>query len=381
MGYDVVIMGAGVSGVPAAVSAARRGAKTLLLEKRSAPGGTMSASLGFPVCGLFEHNPNKPPRLLNDGLSAELFDAVSREVENPVTKMGRVYVCSCPLPLFESLYLNWLDQENLTTFYNVQEWTVAMVPGRIQSIRFQTSDGTQHVCEAKQMVDCTGSGEVIRQSGAEQIIPDRLPLAGFSMRLDHVQSDDLLPVRVPYLLRRAAEAGTLPPFCAFTVFSPIGSGQGICKFNLPDGTSAANAEQTARAAVQILKEELPQFAAAVISRCSPAVLSREGLRMKGQVVLDADHIRRGRVSENAVARGGWPMEYWDSAAGPQYEYIETGVSYDIPRGALRSADIRNLWAAGRAVSADSAALASVRVMGTAIATGEAAGRAAAEEAL
>jgi hypothetical protein len=381
MKADVVIIGAGVSGVPAAAAAARCGAKTLLIEKRSAPGGTMSAGLGFPVCGLFEQNPNEPPRLLNGGLSAELFDAVSREVENPVIKMGRVYVCSCPLPLFESVYSRWLDHENLTVFFSIQDWSVEVADSGIRRICFQTSDGTQHHCEAKQMIDCTGTGELIRQSGAEQIVPERLPLAGFCVRLDNVLCDELLPVRVPYLLRRAADAGTLPSFCAFTVFAPTGQGGAICKFNLPDGTSAPDAEQTARSAVRVLKEGLPQLAGAVISRCSPAVLLREESRLKGRVVLDADHIRTGRACEDAAARGGWPMEYWDAAAGPQYEYIETGVAYDIPRGVLQSANIRNLWAAGRAVSADSPALASVRVMGTAIATGEAAGRAAAEEAL
>jgi len=73
MKIDVVIVGAGVSGVPAAVAAARAGAKTLLLEESPRLGGTMVASLGFPLCGLFENDISKSPRLLNGGLSTELI--------------------------------------------------------------------------------------------------------------------------------------------------------------------------------------------------------------------------------------------------------------------------------------------------------------------
>ena len=54
-----------------------------------------------------------------------------------------------------------------------------------------------------------------------------------------------------------------------------------------------------------------------------------------------------------------------------------GGSYDIPLRCLRSADTQNLFAAGRTADGDRQAGASIRVMGTAFATGQAAGVAAA----
>ena len=80
--YDVVVVGAGASGVPAAVAVARCGARVLLLEQSTEPGGTMTAGLGFPVCGLFENDVAHPPRLLNGGLSGEFFAAVCKEVRD-----------------------------------------------------------------------------------------------------------------------------------------------------------------------------------------------------------------------------------------------------------------------------------------------------------
>ncbi len=381
MKVDVVVVGAGVSGVPAAVAAARAGAKTLLLEQRPSAGGTLSVSLGFPICGLFENDVSKTPSLLNDGLSAELFSAISRNVSEPVFAMGQVFVCRCPIALFESIYSDWLGEENLTTHFGVRNISLEVHAQTITTLSFQTLEETTQTCEVGQVIDCTGSGEVIQQSGAKQIIPETLPLAGFSVRLKGVENDELLPVKVPYILRKAADAGELPAYCAFTHFSPLEDGASLCKFSLPAETSRAEAEQTARRAIALLQKQIPAFHSVEVVQCSPTILQREGLRLKGQSTLTGDDVRNGRSFEDGIARGGWPIEYWDEKIGPRYEYIEKGLSYDIPLGALRSENIKNLWAAGRLLSADSAALASARVMGTAIATGEAAGRAAAKECL
>ncbi len=379
MKCDVVIVGAGVSGVPAAVAAARAGAKTLLLEQSNRLGGTMVAGLGFPVCGLFENDLSKPPRLLNEGLAAEFFSGISQKESDPVFAMVRVYICRCPPALFESIYTGWAEEKNLTVCLGVAKISLDVQSRQINALGFQTSDGTMCECQAGQVIDCTGSGAVIEQSGAKQIVPDVLPLAGFSVRLKGVEKDDLLPVKVPYVLRKAADAGELPTYCSFTHFSPLEEGTGLCKFSLPAETSREDAEQTARRALALLQKQVPAFRLAEAIRFSPFVLAREGDRLKGIYTLTGKDVRNGRNFEDVVARGGWPMEYWDAEKGTQYGYIEKGFSCDIPLRAIRSENIKNLWAAGRVLSADSAALASVRVMGTAIATGEAAGLAAAKE--
>lgn len=378
--FDVAVVGAGISGVPAAVSAARSGAKTLLLEQRFRIGGTMVSGLGFPVCGLFESNPSAPPRLLNDGLCSEWLDAVEKETTDPVVAIGKVYICRCPLPLFESIYERWASEKNIQLCSGVRNLTVEMDEDRIFAIRFRTGDGADQICRVRQVIDCTGNGRVVELSGADQIVPSAQPLAGFSVRLSGVEADDLLPIKVPYVLRKADEQGAVPDFCAFTSFSAEEDGNALCKFSVPADTTASDAEQIARQALHLLQEELPALKQAKATEVSPAVLVREGARLRGQTVLSAEDVRSGRSFDDAVARGGWPMEYWDPQSGVQYDYIQNGVSYDIPLRALRSATVRNLYAAGRAISADSGALASARVMGTAMAVGEAAGRSAAKEA-
>jgi hypothetical protein len=89
----------------------------------------------------------------------------------------------------------------------------------------------------------------------------------------------------------------------------------------------------------------------------------------------------GRQFADSVARASWPIEMWDDGRlGPTYEWLDDGCSYDIPRRSLESRDIDNLFAAGRCISASHDALGSARVIGTCLATGEAAGIAATRQA-
>ncbi len=66
--YNVIVVGGGISGVAAAVSAAREGASVLLLEQSGCLGGAMSNSLVYP----FMKYKMKDGRLLSDGIFTEM---------------------------------------------------------------------------------------------------------------------------------------------------------------------------------------------------------------------------------------------------------------------------------------------------------------------
>jgi hypothetical protein len=81
---------------------------------------------------------------------------------------------------------------------------------------------------------------------------------------------------------------------------------------------------------------------------------------------------------DAIARGAWPVELHSKPGAPNvWQSIRNQSYYEIPLRCLKVQGIKNLWAAGRIISCDSVAFASVRVMGTCFATGHAAGVAAA----
>jgi len=104
---------------------------------------------------------------------------------------------------------------------------------------------------------------------------------------------------------------------------------------------------------------------------------RESRRITGLVRIETEDILRGSSFEDSVALATWPMELRERATGPLYRFPENGCPCGIPLRALRSKSLENLIMAGRCISSSHEAQASLRVIGTCMATGEAAGIAAA----
>jgi hypothetical protein len=96
-----------------------------------------------------------------------------------------------------------------------------------------------------------------------------------------------------------------------------------------------------------------------------------------QQLLEKDVLEPGPLGD-AVAVGAWPIEYHPGPGIPsEWKFVGEPGYYGIPLDVLHSRDTPNLFGAGRTVDGDHGAGASLRVMGTAFATGQAAGVAAA----
>lgn len=378
--FDVVVVGAGASGVPAAVAAARAGARVALLEKDSALGGTVNKGLGLPVCGFFSSDSDEPLPV-NAGLALEFLQTVRTLDSDAVERRGRVFILRCSADRLGKIFRSWIEAETqVKLFTRASGLRIGECNDRITMLEMQSPlEGMVRLCPGE-VIDCSGDAVVVQNSSASQIEPTDLPLAGFVLRVRNVELNDMLPIRIPHLLWHAAEARKLPPMARLTVFDPECAGSGILKISVDSGSDLSDALQFSRGIFEELKKELPEFHGSEIVETSTSVLHREGIRLKGEHVLAEDDVRGGRGFPDAAARGCWPMEFWDRKSGPRYSYAKGGATYDIPLQALKSENIGNLWAAGRAISADSKALSSVRVAGTCMAVGEAAGLAAAREA-
>ena len=107
---------------------------------------------------------------------------------------------------------------------------------------------------------------------------------------------------------------------------------------------------------------------------------RESRRMLGEYLLTQRDVSDGKVFEDEIAFGGWPLD--DHFPGGFYHKgtpntdISTPAPYSIPYRTLYSANVENLFFAGRNISVTHFALSSVRVMATCALFGEAVGKAA-----
>jgi hypothetical protein len=214
--------------------------------------------------------------------------------------------------------------------------------------------------------------------------------------LQGVEGEALAPGPRVALLRTLAAAerdGLLPAGASNLVLGPSPQpGEVLCKLAL-DGIPAAGAgrrdaltaaeqegRRRARALVEFLRT-VPAFARAFVSHAAPQVGMRESRRVIGRYALTREDVLAGRRFDDGVARADWPIELWEAGQrGPRYEYLEDGLTYEIPLRSLRARDVENLFVVGRCMSATHEALGSARVIGTCLATGEAAGIAAADHA-
>ena len=133
--------------------------------------------------------------------------------------------------------------------------------------------------------------------------------------------------------------------------------------------------------VDVLRDTTPGFESAWLAQTGPQIGVRETRHPTPRCEITLADILEGRLRDDGVGRGAWPIELHGEAGKPVYERVGGQGYFDIPLDALHARDLSNLWYAGRVIGADSHAYGSTRVMGTAFASGEAAGVAAALAAM
>jgi hypothetical protein len=142
------------------------------------------------------------------------------------------------------------------------------------------------------------------------------------------------------------------------------------------GEDLARAEVAARAqawtSVALLRRH-PGFERAYLIATGPQLGIRETRRPRAVRDTTGDDARHGARRADAIARAGWPMEVHEAPGKTRFVPLGGDGSFDVGYDALRVPVVTNLRLAGRVIGADPEAYGSVRVMGTAFATGHAAG--------
>mgnify|MGYP003810296453 CR=1 FL=1 len=360
---DVLVAGAGVSGLAAAIAASERGAKTLLIEKNDYIGGTVIAGMHRYLCGLYGTAPSKT---LNAGLSRALVSVLTkRNAVNGPVRLGKVYGFRFrPKDLLCEFNARiQMNKKNLKVLLETQLYAITKEKERILAL-YATVNNTPVCIEPKVVIDASGDGAIIMLSGAKYQVrpPSGRQLAGFSFRVAGIKGGrEMLAIKVPYHVR-------------FATCMPLEKkNECIIRMNVPSGADTGEIQNEAKRQMHRLCRVLPEFNHAYIAEFSPSVTEREGLRLQGEYTLTAKDVLSARHFEDGVVKSAWPIELWTAERGPQYRYLEPGAHYEIPLRCLKSKQINNLLACGRCISATHEALGSVRVAGTCISLGEQAG--------
>lgn len=378
---DILIVGAGASGVPAALSAAGAGADTILVEKTAEVGGVAATGLHRFICGLYANGPDAPGALLNaDRMQAGIALLAGTLARSAPARVGRVDLLPYDRAVFQATCERLLGAlPNLRLLREAPVRSVILSGRRVRRVVAGDAE-----IEAAVVIDCSGDGAVIRSHpDLHEIAPvAERQLAGAAVCLRNLRNvRETLAIEVPYTLRQGVEVGALPETARFASFSSGDApDEGFCKFSLPasDLPDDRLTRESVLAQVDYLRRHLDSFQSATVVQTTPGALQREGARLKGRYTLTAADVLQARTFPDTVARNAWPIECWDPIRGPVFRYLPPGAWHEIPARALQARAVDNLFAAGRCLSATPEALASVRVMGVCLALGEAAGHLAAE---
>ncbi|WP_415954491.1 FAD-dependent oxidoreductase [Streptomyces sp. KLOTTS4A1] len=387
--YDVVVAGGGSAGVAAAVAASRTGARTLLLERGPCLGGAATLRNVLTYCGIYTRE--DPPRQVVFGIADEVLAALRAEgaVSSP-QRFNGVCVVFDPEPVKRVLDSLCADAGvDVRLHSHVAGAERDREHGRVTGLRVAGHRGIAEVT-ADAFVDATGEADLAAFAGAgvrygtDGMVQNGSLGVRFGGIPPHV---DVSRARVTAAVHAARERGVSPLVSAHGLVArlPV-SGDVIAyivdeAYDARDAADVSRAEASARVQARAYLEairSLPGAEGAYIVSTGPELGTRESRHIIARYRLSADEVLGAARFEDAVAVGAWPVEYHPAPGVPsQWHFIEGDGYFEIPLGSLWSADTENLFAAGRNVDGDRLAGGSVRVMGTAFATGQAAGVAAA----
>ncbi|TBL80822.1 FAD-dependent oxidoreductase [Paenibacillus thalictri] len=381
--YDVIVCGGGPAGIAAALSSARNGARTLLIELAGCLGGIWtSGNLSIVLDGGGK-----------EGIFQELIGRLEQEQAYLPTGYKAEFTYDS-----ETMKL-LLEQMCQGAGVDIQLHTrvveVIRSGRQIDAVITEGHSG-RRALRAKVFIDTTGSADVAARAGCAFEVGH--PATG------KTQPASMLAIisGVPQSQRNTSLTSEHQEFRRFLNGAGIEpSYQSPCIFRLPHpdfcfimmnheyGVKCDSTEDITEASINGRKEiydavkllrKVPDWEEVRLVSTSAHIGIREGRRVKGLYRLCAEDLRQGRKFEDGICLVRFNVDIHALQSQDKIGYSNENVisrPYQIPYRSLVSEDIDNLGLAGRCVSGDFWAHASYRVTGNAVPMGEAIGFAAA----
>jgi glycine/D-amino acid oxidase-like deaminating enzyme len=402
---DVLVVGGGAAGLAAAVSAAREGAKVILLERYGFCGGAAVAGLSGTVCGLYaaSDRPNAPPeQVIRGGFVDEFLQTMERRngLTGPV-RYGKTFTrVHDPLVWRETADALLQDADVTVLFHSIV--IDALSEGeRIGGVLVWTKQGRGRVT-AKVTIDASGDGDVAALAGLPTFMGDNGQVQNPTMifRLQGVDvprflatygEDSILAEPVMQMIKNLHNSReyVLPRAKVFLFPTPrpgellcnatriIGrDGRELNPINVADITEAEiEGRKQVREYARFFRDRFPGCENAFVNDTGVQVGVRQTRQVLGVTTLRNDDVLSRRKQRTAVARSPWPIEL-HKGDKPRLEWLIEDY-YEVPYECFVPVRGESLLVAGRCLSAEHEAMASARVTGPCFAYGQAVGLAAA----
>ena len=398
--FDVVVLGGGPAGIAAAASAARHGAKTLLIERYGFLGGMGTAAGVTNFCGLHA-NVHGEIRQVVHGVADELLERMRAldGLAEPHLVLGRIHAQAYDVPAYKCAADALLADAGARVLFHAVGAGVAAVASGIDCLLLETRSGRQAV-RAMAFIDCSGDGDLASWSGAPTEKGDGsgallYPTLMFRVGgVDNARAGEAWR-SIPALMDAAERSGEFRfPRKGAIVRPQKHAGEwrvNVTQLRNADGSavdgtdanalSAAESEGRRQAVeyLRFLRAKVPAFGGAYLLELAPQVGIRETRRLKGTYQLTREDVLGCASFEDSIGVNGWPIENhvagdvrWEWPAEGSRGYNQLPFRMLVPK-----AGPQNLLVAGRCASMTHEGQSAARVSGGCFVMGEAAGTAAA----
>ncbi len=379
--YDVVVCGGGPAGCAAAIAAARHGARSLLIEKYGFLGGATVAQLvsvvlstnGVDFQGIWHEWAR---RLLSQRAMAPLMRKPS-----PLNPDCAWFRTSLDTEGVKRVWDDLVEESGATTLLLAHLCGACLDSGAISGVLVHTRAGLG-IIRARRVIDATGDAAVCHEAGVRW---DR-GVTGKPWAQKVALNRNIGGYPIP-----GSDGGPKPADSGTLAYRPEQRGWvQMQKIDPLDPLALSAALRTARRQVWSEAQALPTGRYLAATASEPGV--RTSRLVQGIARVSDDDAWNLHQPADSIARSSWELDIHEPDEHPAPERsmksrskayaafarrLAAGDWFGIPYGCLVAAGIDNLLVAGRCISAGYLAQGSLRIQQTCMATGEAAGAAAA----
>ena len=384
--YDLIVAGGGLSGVAAAVSAAREGLRVLLIEKGGCLGGAMSHALVYPFMKHAMFTPEGKLRLLSAGIFAEMC---RRHHDLGGTAGG-----AWQNEIFKIMLDEMALEAGVEVLLHNQILGARVEKRRLTAVQTVGKGGLAEY-GADFFVDATGDGDLMAFAGCDyqlgresdglcQPMTTCFRMGGVDLKKFQEEKPALLEaykaLQVSGEIRNTRE----------NILTFTGLGKDVLHLNTTrvirhnpiDDRDLSAAEMEARRQVlemyNFLRTHSEACRDAFIVSVASEIGVRESRKLKGVHILKGEELRACVDFPDSIALGNYEIDIHNpEGSGTYLYYFKPEEYFRIPYRALLPKETDNLLVAGRCLSADHEAHSAVRIMPICATLGEAAGVAAA----
>lgn len=395
--YDVAVVGGGPAGICAAASAARMGARVLLIERHGVLGGNLTIGHVSPILGA-----------VSEGTMyseiEHLLDAEHKDAKQVMTRNGREIHIDHEEA--KGILASFVKESGAELMLCTSVVDVIKDGDKVTGLVINTPEGLCAV-SAKVVIDASGDGHAAYLAGAEYKIgrdgDGKTQPCTLEFLVDGVDESVAIsawggsdPVKLPSgqeyreLCKQKNAEGELPKNVTIvrlhrTFYDGERSVNATQLNDIDplDGRVLGNAEVELRSQIEsvlhFLQKYVPGYENCRIKSSASVLGVRETRRITGEYVLCDKDVEDGARFDDVVVHKAWFLiDIHNPAGGGQAEgHSKMAQPYDIPYRCLLPLGVENLLTSGRCISGTHRAHASYRVMAICMATGEAAGVAAA----